>query len=166
MTICPHLPIWIEELTSLLIQNINDFCLNRPGFKAKAFYYFYIKNKEITWVFMVAQTVKNPPAMQETWVWSLGWKDPWRRKWQPASVFLPGKSHSQRNLAGYSSWSHKKVRHNLTTKQQQEQMEWLPNSVSCFLKWEVFSVHKPYLVSKSIALSFCRDKSHCEAPTQ
>ena len=31
-------------------------------------------------------------------------KIPWRRKWQPSSVFLPGKSHGQRSLAGYSSW--------------------------------------------------------------
>ena len=27
---------------------------------------------------------------------------PWRRKWQPATVFLPGKFHRQRNLVGYS----------------------------------------------------------------
>ena len=30
------------------------------------------------------------------------WKIPWRRKWQHTPVFLPGKSHGQRNLAGYS----------------------------------------------------------------
>ena len=29
---------------------------------------------------------------------------PWRRKWQPTPVFLPGKSHGQRSLAGYSPW--------------------------------------------------------------
>ena len=29
----------------------------------------------------------------------------WRRKWQPTSVFLPGKSHGQRSLAGYSPWA-------------------------------------------------------------
>ena len=29
-----------------------------------------------TWVSLVAQTVKNPPAMQETWIRSLGWEDP------------------------------------------------------------------------------------------
>ena len=40
--------------------------------------------------------------MQETWVQFLGWEDPWRRKWQPTSVFLPGESHGQRSLAGYS----------------------------------------------------------------
>ena len=44
-------------------------------------------------------------------------KSPWRRKWQPSPVFLPGKSHGQRSLAGYSLWGCKRVRHNLTTKQ-------------------------------------------------
>ena len=46
-------------------------------------------------------------------------KIPWRRKWQPTPVFLPGKSQGQRSLAGYSPWGHKSVRHGLTTKQQQ-----------------------------------------------
>ena len=31
-------------------------------------------------------------------------KIPWRRKWQPTPVFLPGKLHGQRSLVGYSSW--------------------------------------------------------------
>ena len=34
-------------------------------------------------------------------------KNPWRRKWQPTPVSLPGKSHGQRSLVGYSPWSHK-----------------------------------------------------------
>ena len=47
-------------------------------------------------------------------------KIPWRRKWQPTPVFLPGKSHGQWNLqsmAGYSPWGCKRVRRNLVTKQ-------------------------------------------------
>ena len=40
----------------------------------------------------------------------------WRRKWKPTAVFLPGKSHGQRSLAGYSPWGHKKVGHNLAIK--------------------------------------------------
>ena len=44
-------------------------------------------------------------------------KIPWRRKWQPTPVVLPGKSHGQRSLAGYSSWG-LRVRHDLATKQQ------------------------------------------------
>ena len=40
--------------------------------------------------------------VQETWVQSLGWieKIPWRRKWQPSPVFLPGELHGQRSLVG------------------------------------------------------------------
>ena len=34
-------------------------------------------------------------------------KMPWRRKWQPTPVFLPGKCHGERSLAGYSPWGHK-----------------------------------------------------------
>ena len=39
---------------------------------------------------LVAQLVKNPPAMQETWVWALGWEYPLRRKRLPTPVFWPG----------------------------------------------------------------------------
>ena len=44
----------------------------------------------------------------------------WRRKWQPTPAFLPGKSHGQRSLVGYSLWVLKRVRHGLATKQQQQ----------------------------------------------
>ena len=46
--------------------------------------------------------VKNLPANAEDDLW-VG-KIPWRRKWQPTPVVLPGKSHRQRSLVGYSSW--------------------------------------------------------------
>ena len=32
---------------------------------------------------------------------------PWRRKWHPAPVFLPGKFQGQRSLERYSPWGHK-----------------------------------------------------------
>ena len=34
-------------------------------------------------------------------------KIPWSRKWQTTPVFLPGESHGQRSLAGYSPWGHR-----------------------------------------------------------
>ena len=34
-------------------------------------------------------------------------KIPWRRAWKPTPVFLPGESHGQRSLVGYSPWGHK-----------------------------------------------------------
>ena len=43
---------------------------------------------------------------------------PWSRKWQPTSVYLPGKSHEQRRLTGCSPWDRKRVRHDLATQQQ------------------------------------------------
>ena len=42
--------------------------------------------------------VKRLSTMWETWVRSLGWEVPWRRKWQPTPVLLPRKSHGRRSL--------------------------------------------------------------------
>ena len=69
--------------------------------------------------FLVAPTVKILPAMQETRVQSLDQEDPleedmathssipaWRIP-MPTPVFLPGESHGQRTLVGYSPWDHK-----------------------------------------------------------
>ena len=50
----------------------------------------------------IAQLVKNLPAMLETRVRSLGWEDPLEKEMETHSVFLPGESHGQRSLAGYS----------------------------------------------------------------
>ena len=56
---------------------------------------------------MIAQMVKNQLQCRrpgfDPWVGKI----PWRREWQPTPVFLPGESHGQRNLAGYSPWGHK-----------------------------------------------------------
>ena len=63
--------------------------------------HFYTKYKAS----LIAQSVKNPPAVQ-TWVRSWVGKIPWRRKWQSTPVLLPGRSHGQRNLEGYSPQGH------------------------------------------------------------
>ena len=52
----------------------------------------------------VAQWIKNQPAVletQETWVQSLSWEDP-LKEGMATPVFLPGETHGQRSLAGYS----------------------------------------------------------------
>ena len=58
---------------------------------------------------LVAQMVKNLPAMQESrfdlWVRKI----PWRRKWQPTPGFLPGEPRAQRSLVGCSPWGHKEL---------------------------------------------------------
>ena len=53
----------------------------------------------------MAQTVKNLPAMQKTWIQSLGWKEPLEKEIRlPTPVFLPGEFHGQKSLVGYSPW--------------------------------------------------------------
>ena len=54
---------------------------------------------------LVAQTVKRLSGRPgfEPWVGKI----PWRRKWQSTPVLLPGKSHGQRSLVGYSLWGRK-----------------------------------------------------------
>ena len=51
--------------------------------------------------------VKNLSAMQETWVQSPGQEDPLEKKLAIHPVFLPGKSHGQMRLVGYSPWGRK-----------------------------------------------------------
>ena len=55
---------------------------------------------------LVAQMIKNLPAVQETQVRSLGQKIPWRRKWLQTPVFLLEETHGQGSLEGYSLWDH------------------------------------------------------------
>ena len=61
---------------------------------------------------VVAQTIKNLPAVQETRVHPWVGKIPWRRAWQPTPVFLPGESPGRRSLAGYSPRGSQRIRQN------------------------------------------------------
>ena len=64
---------------------------------------------QYSWAALVAQLVKSPSAMRETWVRSLGWDDP-LEEGLPTSVFWPGEFHGL-----YSPWGHK----------QSDTTEWL-----------------------------------------
>ena len=55
---------------------------------------------------LLAQTVKNLPAMQETQVLSLGQEDPLEKGMATLSSILAGEFHGQRSLVGYSPWGH------------------------------------------------------------
>ena len=56
---------------------------------------------------LVAQMIKNPPAMWETWVGTIAW----RRPWEPTSVFLPGESPWTEEPDGLQSMGSQRVRH-------------------------------------------------------
>ena len=59
-------------------------------------------------------------ACQSKRHWFSPWvgKIPWRGKWQPTPVVLPGKCHGQSSLVGYGPWGHRRVGWNLAIKQQ------------------------------------------------
>ena len=69
----------------------------------KMCYYVFTFINAVYWGFPGGSAVKNPPANtgDVDSIAGLG-RSPWRRKWQPAPVFLPGKSQGQRSLEGYS----------------------------------------------------------------
>ena len=56
---------------------------------------------------LVAQTVKNLPAMQETWVEFLGQEDPPKEEMATHSSILVGRTTWIEELAGYSPWGHR-----------------------------------------------------------
>ena len=57
---------------------------------------------QFSWASLVAQTVKNPPTVQETWVLSLGWEDPLEKGMATHSRILGWRIHGP-----YSPWGHK-----------------------------------------------------------
>ena len=61
----------------------------------------------LEWASLVAQTVRICLLCGRPWFNSWVRKIPWRREGQSTLVFLPGKSHGQRRLAGYSPWGRK-----------------------------------------------------------
>ena len=97
------LELWREPLLTRITTsgNLHDL----PGLERSA-YFLILEYWEINIslaterAFLVAQSVKNLLAMQgpdfDPWVGKIFWK----RKWQPTPLFLPGKSHGQRNLVG------------------------------------------------------------------
>ena len=58
---------------------------------------------------LIAQLVKNLPAMLRPWFDSWVGKICWRRERLPTPVFLPGECHGQRSLAGCSPWFCKRL---------------------------------------------------------
>ena len=58
----------------------------------------------IIWASLIAQLVKNPPAMQETLVGFLGWEDPLEKGKATHSSILSGESQGQRSLVGCGLW--------------------------------------------------------------
>ena len=78
--------------------------------------------------FLVAQSLKDPPAMRDIWVRSLGWEYPWRRSWQTTSVFLPGESQWTEEPGGLQSMGSQIVGHDQATKHSTQHVDIYINS--------------------------------------
>ena len=83
-----HISFVLFCLTYFTKQNI--FQIHSCYWKVVEFHFLWLIS--IPLGFPGDSLIKNLSAKQETQVWSLGWEEkiPWRRKWQPTPVFLPG----------------------------------------------------------------------------
>ena len=82
--------------------------INKVFFFLFLTFYFILEYSWLVEASLVAQKVKNLPAMQDSWIWSLGGEDPMEKR-MATLVFLPGEFHGQRSLESYSPWGHKKL---------------------------------------------------------
>ena len=100
--------------------------------------------------------------MQEMWVQSLGREDALEKEMQPIPQFLPGKSHGQRCLAGYSLWGCRRVRDDLATKQQYYSIVHMyhiffihPSADGCLGRFHMLADVNGAAVSIGVHASFC-----------
>ena len=81
--------------------------------------------------------VKNPPLKEKMWVQSLGPEDPLEKEMATHFSILTWKiPWTERSLAGYSLWGHKRVGHDLATKQQKQSLFMRLYSISSLL-WDL-----------------------------
>ena len=85
---------------------LNSRHLYRVGQLVVWFFPFDVVGKSEGTFWPGGSEIKNPPAMQRHRFNPQVGKIPWRRKWQPTPVFLPGESYRQ-SLMGYSPGDHK-----------------------------------------------------------
>ena len=71
----------------------------------------YIECYEVDWATLVAQMLKNPPAMHETWVQSLGWEDPLEKGMATHSSILAWRIPWTEELGRLQSMGLQRVRH-------------------------------------------------------
>ena len=75
----------------------------------------YVRCVHIGWVSLVAQTVKNLPAMQETQVLSLSWKNPLEKGMATHSNILDWRIPGTEECGGLQSMGSQRVKHNWVT---------------------------------------------------
>ena len=86
------------------------------GCTGGVFCLIYLTEHNPSWASLVAQMVKNPPAMLETGVWSLGWEDPLEESMATHSSILAWRIPVESGVCGLQSTELQRVRHDWATK--------------------------------------------------
>ena len=102
------------------------------------------------WASLVAQMVKNPPVIWDTWVHSRVGKILWMRAWQSIPVFLPGDSSWTEKPGRLQPWGCKELK----TAEQLSAAQHMPMSTYTFSFWRnlhtVFQVVPTYIPTNSV----------------
>ena len=124
---------------------------------------FFLKRDEvliyaIKWGSPGGSVVKNPPASEgdSGLILGLG-RSPGEGNGNPLQFsFLPGKYHGQRSLVGYSPWGHKRVGHDVETKQQQHNTD---EPCKYYTKWKKLIPKKNQILYESIYITLYKNKT-------
>ena len=99
----------------LFFKSVSLWFASNASFSSHVRWPLFLLNADIAFArtSQVVLVVKNPPCQcrrrKRLRFQFLGWEDLWRRAWQLTLVFLPGESHGQRSLAGYSPLGRKEL---------------------------------------------------------
>ena len=107
-TVCMNISKYVILIQSMLLCITSS---SKVLFSSLFFFLFWHISIIWTWWFNGKESACNEGHLQETWFWSLDWKIPWRRKWQPTPVFLPENLHGQRSLVGYKPLGLQRIGH-------------------------------------------------------
>ena len=88
------------------------------AFPILVFFFFSIRLLAFFWASLVVQMVKNPPAMWETWVRSLGWEDPLEKGTATHSSILPWRIPWTEESGRLQSMGSESIRHDWVTHTQ------------------------------------------------
>ena len=102
--------ICISYVSALAGRFFTISCHQRSNYNIICLYVYII-----IWASLVAQMVKHPPAMQETWVLSLGWEDPLEKEMAAHSSILPWKIPWTEKPGGLESTGLQRVGHDWAT---------------------------------------------------
>ena len=82
---------------------------SNPDLTGQVIFILFHTLSSVFWASLVAQTVRNLPAIQETQIQFLGQEDPLEKGMATHSISLHGEFHGQRSLAGYNPWGCKEL---------------------------------------------------------